>query len=71
MTERPTVIHQTPDQLREQRARLLAEAGLSYEQLRDRATTWTLSLEQQDIWTTIQGIDYLLDGTAPAEQEEQ
>ncbi|WP_275558549.1 hypothetical protein [Streptomyces sp. 5-6(2022)] len=71
MIDRPTVIHRTPDQLRAQRARLLAEAGLSYEQLAERAGAWTLRLEQQDIWHTIEGIDYLLDGTVPAEQEEQ
>ncbi|MGW4075962.1 hypothetical protein ACWELB_21035 [Streptomyces asiaticus] len=71
MTDRPTVIHRTPAELREQRAQLLAEAGLSYDQLAERAAAWTLSLEQQDIWATIQGIDYLLTGMVPAEQEEQ
>ena len=62
MPDRPTVIHRTPDQLRAQRARLLAEAGLGEEELRERAAVWQLSLEKQDIWETIQGIDYLLEG---------
>ncbi|MFD8092384.1 hypothetical protein [Streptomyces malaysiensis] len=49
MTDRPTVIHRSPAELHEQRARLLAEAGLAYELLRARAATWTLSPEKQDI----------------------
>ncbi|WP_190078497.1 hypothetical protein [Streptomyces daghestanicus] len=57
-----TVIHKTPEQLREQRDRLLAETGMSYEQLRDRAEVYSLSLDQLDVWHTIEGIDYLLDG---------
>ncbi|MGW2920370.1 hypothetical protein ACWDBF_21265 [Streptomyces angustmyceticus] len=62
MPDRPTVIHRTPCQLRAQRARLLAEAGFGEEELRERAAGWQLSPEQQDIWATIQGIDYLLEG---------
>ncbi|MFE9941538.1 hypothetical protein [Streptomyces hirsutus] len=57
-----TVIHKTPQQLREQRARLLAEVGMSYEQLRDRAEVYSLSMDELDVWHTIEGIDYLLDG---------
>ncbi|WP_445520487.1 hypothetical protein [Streptomyces sp. NEAU-174] len=71
MTDRPTVIRRTPAELREQRARLIAEAGLTYDELRDRADAWTLSPEQQDIWATIEGIDYLLGGATPANQETQ
>ncbi|WP_329143530.1 hypothetical protein OIU91_06175 [Streptomyces sp. NBC_01456] len=62
MPDRPTVIHRTPDHLRAQRAQLLAEAGLDEAELRERAAGWQLSPEQQDIWYTIQGIDYLLGG---------
>ena len=57
-----TVIHKTPEQLRDQRARLLAEVGMSYEQLRDRAEVYSLSMDELDVWHTIEGIDYLLDG---------
>ncbi|MGJ3558649.1 hypothetical protein ACR6C2_05315 [Streptomyces sp. INA 01156] len=57
-----TVIRKTPQQLREQRARLLAEVNMSYEQLRDRAEVYSLSMDELDVWHTIEGIDYLLDG---------
>lgn len=69
--DRPTVIHRTPAELRAQRARLLAEAGLSYDQLAERAGAWALSPEQVDIWHTIEGIDYLLECITPAGQEHQ
>ncbi|GHJ34298.1 hypothetical protein ACFV4E_22800 [Streptomyces hygroscopicus] len=65
-----TVIRHTPAELREQRARLLNESGLTYDELRDRAAVWALSLEQIDIWHTIQGIDYLLTGTTQPDTEE-
>lgn len=57
-----TVIHKTPEQLREQRDRLLAEVGMTFEQLRDRAEVYSLSMDELDVWHTIGGIDYLLDG---------
>ncbi|MGW9397301.1 hypothetical protein [Streptomyces sp. NPDC055642] len=57
-----TVIHKTPEQLREQRASLLAEVGMTFEQLRDRAEMYSLSMDELDVWHTIEGIDYLLDG---------
>ena len=57
-----TVIHKTPQQLREQRDRLLAEVGMTYEELRDRAEVYSLSMDESDVWHTIEGIDYLLDG---------
>ena len=65
------MIHRSPTELREQRARLLVEAGLTYHLLRARAATWTLSPEQQDIWHTLQGVACLLAGTTPAGQEQQ
>ncbi|GHJ04762.1 hypothetical protein TPA0906_66270 [Streptomyces olivaceus] len=57
-----TVIHKTPQELREQRNSLLAEVRMSYEQLRDRAEMYSLSMDELDVWHTIEGIDYLLDG---------
>jgi hypothetical protein len=68
VTEPPTFIRRTEAELEAQRARLLAEAGLTYEELRDRAATWNLSPEQQDIWHTIEGIGYLLTGQTRADQ---
>ncbi|MFW6724140.1 hypothetical protein ACHZ98_29120 [Streptomyces sp. MAR4 CNY-716] len=59
---RPTVIHRTREQLLEQRKGLLQEIHMSHEELRDRAETYSLSMEELDVWYTIQGIDYLLKG---------
>ncbi|MGW5711616.1 hypothetical protein [Streptomyces olivaceus] len=56
------MIHKTPQELREQRSSLLAEVRMSYEQLRDRAEMYSLSMDELDVWHTIEGIDYLLDG---------
>jgi hypothetical protein len=58
----PTMIHTTHGELLEQRARLLAEIHMSFEQLRDRAETYSLSSDELDVWHTIEGIDYLLAG---------
>ncbi|NEW73515.1 hypothetical protein G4H13_24895 [Streptomyces rapamycinicus] len=58
----PTVIHRTPSELRAQRAQLLAEVNMSYEELRERAETYSLSMDELDVWHTIEGIDYLLAG---------
>jgi hypothetical protein len=58
----PTLIRKTRQDLEQQRTQLLAETRLSYEELRDRAERFTLSMEELDIWYTIEGIEYLLDG---------
>ena len=58
----PTVIHKTREQLQDQRARLLAEVHMSYDELRDRAEAYNVSPDQLDVWHTIEGIDYLLEG---------
>lgn len=64
-----TVIHKTPEQLREQRERLLAEVGMTFEELRDRAEVYSLSMDESDVWHTIEGIDYLLDGESRGDVE--
>lgn len=64
-----SVIHRTPEQLREQRDRLLAEVGMTYEELRDRAEVYSLSMDELDVWHTIEGIDYLLDGDSRGDVE--
>ncbi|MGW1203401.1 hypothetical protein [Streptomyces cyaneofuscatus] len=58
----PTVIHKTRSQLEEQREQLLADVHMSYEELAERASTYSLSLRELDVWHTIEGLDYLLDG---------
>lgn len=58
----PTVIHRTPSELEDQRARLLAEVHMTYEQLQHRVETYSLSPHELDVWHTIEGIDYLLNG---------
>lgn len=56
------VIHATRDDLAAQREQLLAEVRLSYEELKERAENYSLSPDELDVWHTIEGIDYLLDG---------
>ncbi|MFD4898974.1 hypothetical protein [Streptomyces sp. NPDC056844] len=58
----PTVIHRTRGQLEEQRERLLADVNMSYEELAERAAMYSLSMDELDVWHTIEGLDYLLDG---------
>jgi hypothetical protein len=58
----PTVIHKTRSEVEAQRAQLLAEVGMDYEELRDRAAVYSLSMDQLMIWHTIEGLDYLLEG---------
>ncbi|MCX4677127.1 hypothetical protein OG413_17770 [Streptomyces sp. NBC_01433] len=58
----PTVIHKTRDQLETQRAQLLADVNMSYDQLADRAAMYSLSMDELDVWHTIEGLDYLLEG---------
>lgn len=58
----PTVIHRTREQLLQQRTHLLDEARMSYDELAERAETYSLSMDELDIWHTIEGLDYLLKG---------
>ncbi|WP_331764775.1 hypothetical protein [Streptomyces sp. NBC_01238] len=52
----------TPAELRTQRAQLIASTGLTEAVLRERAEAFQLYPEHMDAWTTVEGIDYLLDG---------
>jgi hypothetical protein len=56
------VIHTTREELQARREELLTETRLSYEELRDRAENYSLSAAELDVWHTIEGIDYLLNG---------
>ncbi|MFF2731834.1 hypothetical protein ACFVS9_28485 [Streptomyces sp. NPDC058008] len=59
----------TPDELQAQRAELIASTGLTEEVLRERAETFQLYPEHADVWTTVEGIDYLLNiEEAPTEK---
>ncbi|MFB7115568.1 hypothetical protein [Streptomyces sp. NPDC056291] len=58
----PTVIHKTRDELEAQREELLARVNMSYETLAERAAMYSLSMEELDVWHTIEGLDYLLKG---------
>lgn len=58
----PTVIHLSREEAERQRADLLKRAGLSYEQLRENAAVYAVTMDQLMIWHTIQGLDYLLEG---------
>ncbi|MEU8623266.1 hypothetical protein [Streptomyces sp. NPDC048669] len=58
----PTVIHRTRSELEVQRERLLADVNMSYEELAERAAMYSLSMDELDVWHTIEGLDYLLEG---------
>ena len=56
----PTVIHRTRKELEGQRRELLEQVGMSYEELQERAVTYSLSMDHLMVWHTIEGLDYLL-----------
>lgn len=56
------VIHTSREELEQQREQLLGQVRLDYDQLKERAETYSLSQEEMDVWHTIEGIDYLLNG---------
>ncbi|MFD3814979.1 MULTISPECIES: hypothetical protein [Streptomyces] len=58
----PTVIHRTRSELEAQREQLLASVNMSYDELAERAATYSLSMDELDVWHTIEGLDYLLEG---------
>ncbi|MER5277752.1 hypothetical protein ABT025_18615 [Streptomyces sp. NPDC002809] len=55
----------TPEELRSQRAQLIASTGMTETVLRERAAAFQLYPEHADVWATVEGIDYLLDGVSP------
>jgi hypothetical protein len=55
-----SVIVKTPEELRRQRADLLDRAGTTYDELRERAESYQLTLEERNIWETLRTIDFLL-----------
>ncbi|MFC9244594.1 hypothetical protein ACFT7S_11355 [Streptomyces sp. NPDC057136] len=57
-----TMIRTTREELQRQRVELLTEVHMTFEELRDRAETYSLSSSELDVWHTIEGIDYLLEG---------
>jgi len=61
-TNLPTVIHRTREELETQRADLLREVGMTYDELAERAAMYTLSMHEMNVWHTIEDIGYLLEG---------
>lgn len=57
-----TVISRSTEELTLEREHLLGRAGLSEQELRCRAETYQLTVEQMDILDAIKNIDYLLHG---------
>ncbi|MFJ2635995.1 hypothetical protein ACIO6U_29145 [Streptomyces sp. NPDC087422] len=57
-----TMIRTTAAELETQREQLLAEVHMTFEELRQRAESYSLSSNELDVWHTIEGIDYLLNG---------
>ncbi|MGW3491960.1 hypothetical protein [Streptomyces sp. NPDC001054] len=58
----PTVIHKTRHEIEAQREELLERVRMSREELAERAATYSLSMTELDVWHTIEGLDYLLQG---------
>jgi hypothetical protein len=55
-----STISRTPEELKRWREDLLSRVHMSYEELRRRAMSYTLSPEERDAYETIRSIDYLL-----------
>lgn len=49
------------EQLRQERAKLLEDVGYTFDELKRRASAYTLSDSERAIWETIKNIDYLLE----------
>lgn len=56
-----TAIKMSRDDLASRREKLLKSVGMTYEELRERAVTYTLRPEERAAYETIRSIDYLLD----------
>lgn len=48
------------EELELRRARLLEQVAMTYEELRERAMTFTLRPHERDVYEAIRSIDYLL-----------
>lgn len=59
----------TPEELRAQRAQLISSTGMTEAVLRERAEAFQLYPEHMDVWRTLEGIDYLLNGADEDEEE--
>lgn len=55
-----TVIRMSRDELAHRRQKLLESVGMTYEELRDRAVSYTLRSEERAAYEGIRSIDYLL-----------
>jgi hypothetical protein len=57
----PAVLEASDATLRARREEILRDLGVSYEELRERATAYRLAGEEWDAWDEVSEIDYLLD----------
>ena len=55
-----SVVVKSPTEYRKQRSDLLKRVGMTYPRMRKLADEYKLSPEQQDVWVTIEAIDYVL-----------
>ena len=55
-----SVVVKTPQELRQQRDQLLADVGMSFEELDERAKDYVLTPEQRSVWETLRTIRFLL-----------
>jgi hypothetical protein len=55
-----TAISMTREELKQRREALLGKVGMTYEQLRERAESYTLREDERAAYEAIRSIDYLL-----------
>lgn len=55
-----TLVRLTAQEIEERRRALLAEAGMSAEELRERADVWALTQAQSAILDALEDLDFLL-----------
>jgi hypothetical protein len=55
-----SVVVRTSEELRQQYQELLADVGMSFEELDERAKDYVLTPEQRSIWETLRTIRFLL-----------
>lgn len=56
----PIVEMLSENEIRERRAHLLAEVGMSEDQLRERAQSYSLTADEAGVLAEIDGLDFLL-----------
>lgn len=57
-----TVRHSTHDEVRSERARLLADVGMTAEELNRRAKAYMLTEREHSVWRRVRALDWLNEG---------